>query len=87
MLATPMGSLDKHRQRGSGNRQFDGARRRRGGAFYGKAGSKKTASKNRKHEVMNGFDLMQVPPWAHPLKAPSQVHDNTELWDVNMVRY
>ena len=45
--------------------------------YYGKAGSKYTASKNRNNEVMNGFDLMQVPPWARPLKAPTQVHDDT----------
>ena len=44
---------------------------------YGKAGSKYTASKNRKHKMMNGFDLLQVPPWARPLKAPTQVHDDT----------
>ena len=44
--------------------------------YYGKAGSKYTASKNRKHEMMNGFDLLQVPPWARPLKAPT-VHDAT----------
>ena len=45
--------------------------------YYGKPGSKYTASKNRKHEMMNAFNLLQVPPWARPLKAPTPVHDDT----------
>ena len=44
--------------------------------YHGKAGSKYTASKHKKHEVLNGSDMLTVPPWARPLKAPA-VHDDS----------
>ena len=44
--------------------------------YYGKASSKYTASKRKKHEVFHGFDMMSVPCWARPLKAPSE-HDDS----------
>ena len=39
--------------------------------YYGKAGSKYTVSRHRNHEMINGFDLLEVTPWARPLKAPA----------------
>ena len=43
--------------------------------YYGKTGSHYTASKHKKHEVFNGFDMLNVPCWARPLKAPAE-HDD-----------
>ena len=44
--------------------------------YYGKAGSRYYASMLRKHEVIDGFDLLKVPPWARPLQAPA-VHEDS----------
>ena len=44
--------------------------------YYGMAGSRYYASLHRKHEVIDGFDMLKVPPWARLLQA-SAVHEDS----------
>ena len=44
--------------------------------YYGMAGSRYYAPRHRKHQTIDKFDMLKVPPWARPSQAPT-VHEDS----------